>query len=99
MVNIILPVIAEAYSATSVTIGWGLHGVIDNIPGVVPAEKLTIHDGNYPEIALKQGSRPVFTDYNPTTATISFELTPVRNQMNMGSPDALFSYRTYKTAD
>ena len=86
-------------SATSVTIGWGLHGVIDNIPGVVPAEKLTIHDGNYPEIALKQGSRPVFTDYNPTTATISFELTPVRNQMNMGSPDALFSYRTYKTAD
>ena len=86
-------------SATSVTIGWGLHGVIDNIPAVVPAANLTIHDTNYPDIALKQGSRPVFTDYNPEAGTISFELTPVRNMKNMGSPDALFSYRTYKNAD
>ena len=86
-------------SATSVTIGWGLHGVIDNIPGYVPADKITVSDKNYPNIALKQGSRPVFTDYNPTTGTISFELTPVRNQMNSKSPDALFSYRTYKTVD
>lgn len=85
-------------SDTSVTIGWGLHGVIDNIPAVVPAENLTISDANYPSIALKQGSRPLFTDYNMAAGTISFELTPVRNMMNMGSPDALFSYRTYKNA-
>ena len=86
-------------SDTSVTIGWGLHGVIDNIPGGVPAEMVTVHDPNYPNIVLKQGCRPVFTDYNLAAGTISFELTPSRNTLNAGSPDALFSYRTYKTAD
>ena len=85
-------------SDTSVTIGWGLHGVIDNIPAFVPDQARKNLDANYPDIALKQGCRPVFTDYNMAAGTISFELTPVRNQMNLDSPDALFSYRTYKNA-
>ena len=85
-------------SDTSVTIGWGLHGVIDNIPAFVPDQARKNLDANYPDIALKQGCRPVFTDYNMAAGTISFELTPVRNQMNSDSPDALFSYRTYKNA-
>ena len=85
-------------SDTSVTIGWGLHGVIDNIPAFVPDQARKNLDANYPDIALKQGCRPVFTDYNMAAGTISFELIPVRNQMNLDSPDALFSYRTYKNA-
>ncbi len=86
-------------NATSVTIGWGLHGVIDNIPATVPDAVRKGLDTNYPEISLKQGCRPVFTDYNMVTGTISFELTPVRNTLNMSTPDALFSYRTYKNAN
>ena len=81
-------------SDTSVTIGWGLHGVIDNIPSLAPGQT----DKNYPDIPLKQGSRPVFTDYNMENGDISFELTPTRNKLNMHSPDGLFSYRTYKNA-
>ena len=83
-------------SDTSVTIGWGLHGAIDNIPAVAAS---TLRDPQFSSIELKQGCRPVFTDYNMAAGTISFELTPARNKMNMASPDALFSYRTYKTAD
>lgn len=82
-------------SDTSVTIGWGLHGAIDNIPAVAAS---TLRDPQFSSIELKQGCRPVFTDYNMAAGTISFELTPARNKMNMASPDALFSYRTYKTA-
>ena len=67
-------------SDTSVTIGWGLHGVIDNIPAFVPDQARKNLDANYPDIALKQGCRPVFTDYNMAAGTISFELTPVRTR-------------------
>ena len=82
-------------SNTSVTIGWGLHGVIDNIPPIPQAAQ---KDENYPDIPLYQGSRPIFTDYNPESGTISFELTAHRNA-NAHTSEALFSYRTYKTAD
>lgn len=82
-------------SDTSVTIGWGLHGVIDNIPPIPQAAQ---KDENYPDIPLYQGSRPIFTDYNPETKTISFELTAHRNA-KAETTEALFSYRTYKNAD
>lgn len=82
-------------SDTSVTIGWGLHGVIDNIP---PVEQAAQTDENYPDILLYQGSRPIFTDYNLEDGTISFELTAHRNA-NVDTSEALFSYRTYKNAD
>lgn len=82
-------------SDTSVTIGWGLHGVIDNIP---PVEQAAQTDENYPDILLYQGSRPIFTDYNLKDGTISFELTAHRNA-NVDTSEALFSYRTYKNAD
>lgn len=82
-------------SDTSVTIGWGLHGVIDNIPPIPQAAQT---DANYPDIPLYQGSRPIFTDYNLEDGTISFELTAHRNAKATTS-EALFSYRTYKNAD
>lgn len=59
MENTISQVIAEVYqydSDTSVTIGWGLHGVIDNIPAFVPDQARKNLDANYPDIALKQGA-------------------------------------------
>ena len=82
-------------SDTSVTIGWGLHGVIDNIPPIPQAAQT---DANYPDIPLYQGSRPIFTDYNLEDGTISFELTAHRNA-KASTSEALFSYRTYKNAD
>ena len=81
-------------SATSVTIGWGLHGVIDNIGAFAPQG--TIQDAKAGFDDLRQGSRPIFTDYNEKDGTISFELSVTRNP-KYSSPDALFSYRTYKT--
>ena len=81
-------------SATSVTIGWGLHGVIDNIPPIPGAGQI---DTNFSDEALHQGSRPIFTDYNLADGTVSFELTAIRNEKTQ-TTEALFSYRTYKNA-
>ncbi len=81
-------------SATSVTIGWGLHGVIDNIGPMAPEG--TIGDKGYAD--LRQGSRPVFTDYDPSADTVTFELSLTRSPLEENS-EGLFSYRTYKTAE
>lgn len=80
-------------SDTSVMIGWGLHGVIDNFGPMVPEG--TMGDKGYDDLRI--GSRPIFTDYDPTTDTITFELSGTRNP-NEVNPEAFFSYRTYKTA-
>ena len=78
----------------SVTIGWGLHGVIDNIPSFAV-------DGGIPDpgqgyFNLRIGSRPVFTEYDMENGVITFELTAIRNP-GCASHEAFFSYRTYKT--
>lgn len=78
---------------TSVTIGWGLHGVVDNIGPQAP--KGTITDEGFDD--LRQGSRPVFTEYDMTEGKITFELYATRNT-NLQSHEPFFSYRTYKTA-
>lgn len=80
-------------SASSVTIGWGLHGVIDNFGPMVPEG--TMKDAGFDDLRI--GSRPIFTDYNPESDTVSFELSGTRNP-NEKNHEAFFSYRTYKTA-
>lgn len=47
---------------------------------------------NNPE---KIGEHPIFTDYNPETESITFELSAKRNPL-IQSHEACFSYRTYK---
>lgn len=83
-------------AADSVTIGWGLHGVIDNIGAFAPEG--TFVDPATGFMDLRQGSIPVFTEYDPTTNTVNFELTVTRNPL-IESHEGLFSYRTYKTAE
>ena len=80
-------------SDTSVTIGWGLHGVIDNIGAFAPEG--TIGDIGFEDLRI--GSIPVFTDYNAKDGKITFELSGTRNA-KMQSHEGFFSYRTYKTA-
>lgn len=50
---------------------------------------------NNPEMASKH---PVFSDYNPETGAVTFELCVNRNPL-VESHEACFSYRTYKNAD
>ena len=79
---------------TSVVIGWGLHSVVDTIGAQAPQG--TVSDTGYED--LRQGSRPIFTEYNMTTGEITFELYADRNPL-IQTHEPLFSYRTYKTAD
>lgn len=76
----------------AVVIGWGLHGVVDGIGAAAPAG--TITDKGYED--LRQGSRPVFTEYDLEHGTITFELYATRNPL-IQSHEALFAYRTYKS--
>lgn len=78
---------------TAVVIGWGLHSVVDTIGAQAPQG--TISDTGYED--LRQGSRPIFTEYDMTTGEITFELYADRNPL-IQTHEALFSYRTYKTA-
>lgn len=78
---------------TAVVIGWGLHSVVDTIGAQAPQG--TISDAGYED--LRQGSRPIFTEYDMTTGEITFELYANRNPL-IQTHEALFSYRTYKTA-
>ena len=83
----------DYFNDHSVVIGWGLHGVIDNIPAAAPEGTMT--DEGFAD--LRAGSRPVFTEYDMANDQITFELCAVRNA-NFQGHEALFSYRTYKTA-
>lgn len=85
----------DYFNDNSVLIGWGLHGVIDNIGPMAP-EGTIADPAGYAD--LRQGSRPVFTEYDQANDTITFELYVTRNP-KVQSHEALFSYRTYKTAD
>lgn len=80
-------------SDTSVTIGWGLHGVIDNIGAMAPEG--TIGDKGYAD--LRQGSRPIFTDYDLANDKVTMELSVTRSPLEQNA-EGLFSYRTYKSA-
>ncbi|MCR5667302.1 MAG: aryl-sulfate sulfotransferase [Eubacterium sp.] len=79
-------------SNTSVMIGWGLHGVIDNIGAMAPEG--TISDKGYDDLRI--GSRPIFTDYNLEDGSISYEVSGIRNA-NEENSEAFFSYRSYKS--
>lgn len=83
----------DYFNENSVVIGWGLHGVIDNIGSMAPAG--TVTDQGYED--LRAGSRPVFTEYDMENDKVTFELSVIRNA-NFTGHEALFSYRTYKTA-
>lgn len=78
----------------SIVIGWGLHGVIDNLGADVPEG--TINDIGFDDLRI--GSRPVFTEYDAVNDTVAFELTCTRNP-NCRSHDPFYSYRTYKTTE
>lgn len=83
----------DYFNENSVVTGWGLHGVIDNIGAMAPEG--TISDQGYAD--LRAGSRPVFTEYDMANDKVTFELSVIRNA-NFTGHEALFSYRTYKTA-
>ena len=83
----------DYFNANSVVIGWGLHGVIDTIGAYVPEG--TISDVNYKD--LRQGSRPIFTEYDKANDQVTFELA-ARRSSKVKLSEAMFSYRTYKTA-
>ncbi|MBQ9031442.1 MAG: aryl-sulfate sulfotransferase [Parasporobacterium sp.] len=82
------------YNNSTVMIGWGLHGVVDNIGPFAP--KGTISDLGFEDLRI--GSRPVFTDYDMENDTVLFELSGNRNPKEENA-EAFFSYRTYKTAE
>ncbi|MDO4734977.1 MAG: aryl-sulfate sulfotransferase [Lachnospiraceae bacterium] len=77
----------------SVVIGWGLHGVVDNFGPMVPEG--TMKDAGFDD--LRQGSRPIVTEYDLANDSVTFELSATRNPNEVNS-EAFFSYRTYKTA-
>lgn len=77
----------------SVVIGWGLHGVIDNIGAMAPQG--TMSDIGFED--LRMGSRPIFSEYDMEGGEVTFELTASRNPLFQGH-EAMFSYRTYKDA-
>ena len=79
---------------TAVMIGWGLHGVIDNIGLFAPEG--TISDKGYDDLRI--GSIPIFTEYDMTNDTVTFELTGSRSPLTE-SHEPFFSSRTYKTAE
>ena len=79
----------DYYSSTSVSIGWGLHIPVDmGLPAAA-------------NFGWKQGAHPIFTDYNPTTDSVSLELcvlpSDARLAANHGSA-MCGAYRTCKTA-
>ncbi len=82
----------EYQDDTAVIIGWGMHAVVDALGAYVPEG--TMSDAGYDD--LRQGSRPIFTEYDMTTDTITMELTVSRNS-NSEESGELFSYRVYKT--
>ena len=82
----------DYFNENSVVIGWGLHAVIDNIGAMAPEG--TISDKGYDD--LRQGSRPIFTEYDAANDKVTFELSVARNP-KIQTHEALFSYRTYKT--
>ena len=79
-------------SDTAVMIGWGLHGVIDNLGPFVPEG--TISDIGFDDLRI--GSIPIFTEYDMANDMVTFELSGTRNP-NEENHEAFFSYRTYKT--
>lgn len=79
---------------SDVMIGWGLHGVIDNIGPFAPEG--TISDIGFDDLRI--GSIPVFTEYDMESDTVTFELSGTRNPKEENH-EAFFSYRTYKTAE
>ena len=81
----------DYFDPTSVVIGWGLHGVIDNIGKFAPQG--TMSDIGFED--LRMGSRPIFSEYDMDQGEITFELSAQRNPLFEGH-EALFSYRTYK---
>ena len=81
-------------SDSSVAIGWGCHGVIDEIGAMAPEG--TFADAGYDD--LRQGDHPVVTDYNPSTDTVTFELSATRSPME-NTTEAMFAYRVYKAAE
>lgn len=83
----------DYFNANSVMIGWGLHGVVDNIGPFAPHG--TMSDIGFED--LRAGSRPIFTEYDMENGEITFELYVTRNP-NIVTHEALFSYRTYKSA-
>ncbi len=72
--------------------GWGLHGVNDNLGPMLPEG--TMKDAGFDDLRI--GSRPVFADYDPVADTITFELSGTRDP-KLESHEAFFSYRTYKS--
>lgn len=86
----------DYFNKSSVLIGWGLHGVICNIGGFAPEG--TISDMHFSD--LRQGSIPVFTEYDQNASNITFELSVKRNPLFNRihkEVEGLFSYRTYKS--
>ena len=83
----------DYFNENSVLIGWGLHGVIDNIGSFAPEG--TISDIGFDDLRI--GSIPVFTEYDKANDMIVFELTGYRNPL-VQSHEGFFSYRTYKTS-
>ncbi len=83
----------EYQNDNAVVIGWGLHGVIDNFGPMVPEG--TMKDAGFDD--LRQGSRPIVTEYDMENDKVTFEMSGTRNP-NEASAEAFFSYRTYKTA-
>lgn len=84
----------EYHADQAVVIGWGLHGVVDNIGAMAPAG--TISDIGFDD--LRQGVKPIFTEYDMENGAVTFELSCTRNPL-VHSAEGLFSYRTYKTVD
>ena len=85
----------EYKNVNSVVIGWGLHAVVDNIGPFVP-DTAAPTDPSYGP--LHRGDRPIVSEYDMANAEVTFELSARRNN-NVKSSEALFSYRTYKTAE
>lgn len=84
----------DYFNRNSVLIGWGLHGVVDNIGPFAPHG--TMSDIGFED--LRMGDRPVFTEYDMENGEITFELYVIRNPKFVAH-EGLFSYRTYKTVE
>lgn len=78
---------------TSVISGWGMHAVVDTIGAFAPYG--TMSDIGFED--LRQGSRPIFTEYDMENDVVTFELSVTRSP-NFHGHEPLMSYRTYKTS-
>lgn len=85
----------EYKNVNSVVIGWGLHAVVDNIGPFVPDVAAPTDPSFGP---LHRGDRPIVSEYDMANDEVTFELSAQRNN-NVKTSEALFSYRTYKTAE